>query len=330
MPSKCIGCDGKACIFGVGGKAKKPSAGHETCIWCRPLALEEECFMKTKRGALVKQFKAMSAEQQAVAKKPLDDEYVPYFESGASDRCIGTAEGEACTFALSARGEPVKLHGKGLRCFFCDGKSLIEKCSSEVGKAELIGMLRRMGPAARTKAIEERVPEDFRKHFHEAFAHSLDLGMTRAKKRPAAALGTAHAADVWRHALLKRQRVDAAASEEQQKKYREQVLADRARARWRFGVDKRHAAGEAVDNDTGLDPPQHSKLAIDFDHWCRSNSWAMCATCSSMVPRELTEKGLSHVLPATIHQRSCPRCRAKVECNAPVPAEVPAPLQGPF
>ena len=144
-------------------------------------------------------------------------------------------------------------------------------------------MMRRMGPAARQKAIEERIPEEFRKHFRKAFATSVDLGMTRAMKRPAAALGTAHSADVWRGALSKRQRVDAAASEDQLKKYREQLLADRARARWRFGVDRRHPAGEAVDNDTGLDPPTHSKLAIDFDHchWCRSNSWGMCATCGT-------------------------------------------------
>ena len=308
MPRKCIGCDGKACIFGVGGKAKKPSAGHETCIWCRPLALEEECFMKTKRGALVKQFKAMSAEQQAVAKERLDDEYVPYFAAAeeSTTRCVGTEDGEACCFAQTARSGPVTLHGKGLRCFFCDGKSLGEKCKSDVGLAELVGMLRRMGPVARQKAIEERIPEESRKHFRTAFARSMDIGITRAKKRPAAALGAAHSADVWRCALSKRQRVDAAATGEQQKKYREEVLADRARARWRFGVEKRHPAGAAVDNDTGLEPPTHSQLAIDFDHWCRSNSWAMCSTCSSMVPRELTEKALSYVFPPTIHQRSCP------------------------
>ena len=139
----------------------------------------------------------------------------------------------------------------------------------------------------------------------------------------ARALGTAHAADVWRHALLKRTMQPA----RKQKKYRELVLADRARARWRFGVDKRHAPGEAVDNE---DPPAHSKLAVDFDQWCRSNSWAMCSACSSMVPRELTERALSHVLPAIVNQSSCPRCRAKVDVQRSCPGRGACALTRPF
>ena len=43
-------------------------------------------------------------------------------------------------------------------------RALVDKCSSEVGKAELVGVMRRMGPAARHKAIEERIPDEFRKH----------------------------------------------------------------------------------------------------------------------------------------------------------------------
>ena len=106
MPKKCCGWKGKACVFGAGGKAKQVGRGQEACLWCRPPALEEECLMKTKRGALVKQFRAMSAEQHAVAKKRLHAEHVPLFESGVSKRCIGTEGGEACSFAQTWALQP--------------------------------------------------------------------------------------------------------------------------------------------------------------------------------------------------------------------------------
>ena len=135
-----------------------------------------------------------------------------------------------------------------------------------------------------------------------------------ARKRPSSAVSSADRSAEWSKVLGKRQRVDKDATEAEQKSYREKVLNDRARARWRFGIEKkRHPRGEAVDNDTGLAPPSHSKLAVDFDQWCRTNSWAVCGKCSSMIQRELTEKALTQVFPVEASEKFCPRCRAKVQ-----------------
>ena len=85
------GCDGKACTFSSDGKAKCASREHDACIWCRPAALEEECLIKTKRGALIKQFKVMSGEQQTLAKEHLTADYLPLFVAAGNGN--GTIQG---------------------------------------------------------------------------------------------------------------------------------------------------------------------------------------------------------------------------------------------
>ena len=240
----------------------------------------------------------------------------------AADWC-GMA-GDACVFGEADAGRPVRLKGKQARCTFCDAEALTAACATAAGRDKLVPRLRRMAVASREKAVEERIAEEFRAHFRRALAGAPGRGLQRAsRKRPAVA------ADTWEHVVGKRSSHTAPTSASAKKKYRQEVLDDRARARRHFGLAGRAVRGEEVSNDTGLPPPKRSKLALDIYNWCCNTLWGMCRVCSSMVPMPLTPSRLSNFRPspwATLSE--CSRCQAKVRCNAPVPEDIPEALRG--
>ena len=86
--------------------------------------------------------------------------------------------------------------------------------------------------------------------------------------------------------------------------------------------------GAEISNDTGLPLADHSRLAVDFQMWCKYNSWAQCESCMSMQPRDLTERTLHPDLPATTSSAYCSRCKAKESYEVPKPEDVPEPLRG--
>ena len=307
------------CQFGLHGAASQVRRERQPCLWCSDerLAAITKKMLSTHYSHLTEDQKKLAMEHlERLGRK--DDVMKPW-------RCPGR-KGEACVFALAASAAPAQGQA-GKTCIFCNEKDLGEKCKTKAGKTEVANMLLRMGEDSRHKALNERVPSDFKAHIQKI----MD-GLTSARgarKRPSSAVSSADRSAEWSKVLGKRQRVDKDATEAEQKSYREKVLNDRARARWRFGIEKkRHPRGEAVDNDTGLAPPSHSKLAVDFDQWCRTNSWAVCGKCSSMIQRELTEKALTQVFPVEASEKFCPRCRAKVQYHAPKPEHVPEPLRG--
>ena len=227
----------------------------------------------------------------------------------AADWC-GMA-GDACVFGEADAGRPVRLKGKQARCTFCDAEALTAACATAAGRDKLVPRLRRMAVASREKAVEERIAEEFRAHFRRALAGAPGRGLQRAsRKRPAVA------ADTWEHVVGKRSSHTAPTSASAKKKYRQEVLDDRARARRHFGLAGRAVRGEEVSNDTGLPPPKRSKLALDIYNWCCNTLWGMCRVCSSMVPMPLTPSRLSNFRPspwATLSE--CSRCQATDGCS---------------
>ena len=308
------------CAFGLHGVASRVDGQHQHCLWCsigsppsprRCSTLNTTSSLKIGRSW---RWGIWSAWEGRTMLRSL----------GVA--LVSTEKPVFFVFGLAASGGPAKWR-MGKTCIFCDQDGLDEKCKSKAGKTEVANMLLRMGEDSRRKALEERVASDFR-----ADIQKIMDGLTSARgarKRPSSAVSSVDRSAEWSKVLGKRQRVDKDATEAEQKTYRERVLNDRARARWRFGIEKkRHPRGEAVDNGTGLAPPSHSQLAVDFDQWCRTSSWAVCSKCSSMIQRELTEKALTQVFPFEVSEKICPRCRAKVRYHAPKPADVPEPLRG--
>ena len=164
---------------------------------------------------------------------------------------------------------------------------------------------------------------------HQQFFENLAGPAVPVAKRPAARAAVKIDKDIdWGTCLAKRKNNRAEPTEPSRKRYREKVLEDRARVRRRFDIAGRAAKGEEVDNDTGLPPPKRSRLAADVHCWCKNNSWAICAECSSMVMREMTEKGLTRELAPVIQKRLCSICRGVVKYAVPDPATTPAELIG--
>ncbi|CAK9052062.1 unnamed protein product [Durusdinium trenchii] len=325
MPTKCAGIDGLACAFGLHGGALQTGGGYTRCVWCSADRMAKAVDTKPGRANLSKALKAMGAEQQQRALRRVPAGFRAAFEAmvARADYCPGVV-GEACVFAEADAGRPVQLKGKQARCTFCDAEALTAACATAAGRDKLLPWLRRMAAASREKAVEERLGEEHRAYFRLALAGAPGRGLQRAsRKRPAAA------ADTWAHVVGKRSSHTAPASASAKKKYRQEVLDDRARARRHFGLAGRAVRGEEVSNDTGLPPPKRSKLALDIYNWCCNTLWGMCRVCSSMVPMPLTPSRMSNSRPspwATLSE--CSRCQAKVRCNAPVPEDVPEALRG--
>ena len=186
---------------------------------------------------------------------------------------------------------------------------------------QVLGKLRRLSVAARARALEERLPPDAVEYFQAQLQGP-------APKRAAGRGGRRPLPVLWRGALASRQTAAAPASAATKKKYREQVLADRARARRRMGQpSKRTPAGEAVENTTGLPPAKRRRLAEDFERWCLFDSWSMCENCGLLAPRDLTESTLNKPQPPTNPSGKCSRCKAARVQPVVTLADVPEVLR---
>ena len=200
------------------------------------------------------------------------------------------------------------------------------RCRTGTGRSNVLQRLRRMAATSRQKAVQERVPEEHKAYFEKAFTadgNNNKPGAKRAsRKRPASVGGSD-----WKSVLEQRQSLSGKRLDDEVKKYRKQVLDDRARVRRCFGLPGRATRGAEVNNETGLPLPKRRKLGQQLHEWCRSGSWGMCRQCHSMVPLDLTEAALQREKAPTIPAGQCNRCQAKIVCAAPVPEEVPEPLR---
>jgi hypothetical protein len=192
----------------------------------------------------------------------------------------------------------------------------------------VLGKLRRMSVAGRRRALEERMPPEHQAFFEER----LEVNVQRppaVRRRPAARVTLHELQRRWKTALEARRPLRAASSAAEKKKYRERVLADRARARTRMQQPSlRTQPGEQVENSTGLPPAKRRRVAESFERWCFFNSWSMCASCGMLAPRDLTEATLIKDQKVTHAAGSCSRCRASRSLPALELASVPEPLQG--
>ncbi|CAE7365302.1 unnamed protein product [Symbiodinium natans] len=268
-------------------------------VFCDPDRLATACVQPQSRGQIKRLLLALTPEYQRLALERVPEDFRGYFQAELAKPkvCVGMS-GERCAFALAARGGP----------------------------AQVLGKLRRLSVAARARALDERLPPDTVEYFEAQLQGP-------APKR-AAGRGSRRLLDrqelpiLWRGALASRQTAAAPASAATKKKYREQVLADRARARRRMGQpSKRTPAGEAVENTTGLPPAKRRRLVEDFERWCLFDSWSMCENCGLLAPRDLTESTLNKPQPPTNPSGKCSRCKAARVQPVVTLADVPEVLR---
>merc|ERR1712023_561951 len=113
---------------------------------------------------VIRSLKSFKGEVLDKALQVLPAAHRPYIQSklDGSQRCPGNGS-EKCCFALSKRGGAARTRSK--LCIICDSEALIAVCSTEAGIANLKANLNCMTARARGKAIEERIPEQYKYEF---------------------------------------------------------------------------------------------------------------------------------------------------------------------
>ena len=323
MPRLCAGsADGRACGFSaVEGRRARVGGSYERCIFCDPDRMETSCLRPGGRSDIARLLRSFAPDIRQRALQQVPQEFRGYFDQ-EEDRlpwyCPGRG-GEACVFASAAHGGPVQVRGRRARCEFCDEDSLLQCCADDRGLRQLAHKLRRMNPASRDKALE-RIPVE-----HHPTLQQLTT--------PTAA----HVRQCWAEALKERVAVARQGDTEVFARYREKVLADRARARRQLAApdtsEESHASrnrlrrnSEQIDNDTSLAPAKVSDLARHFERWCEYNSWTICSGCSLLAPRDLNEQTLTKNASVLGPAAACVHCSGSRPGTVPQKPDVPEAL----
>ncbi|CAJ1352730.1 unnamed protein product, partial [Effrenium voratum] len=237
---------------------------------------------------------------------------LPRKRRGSTDTCRG-AFGAPCRFSTEAPGGPAAARNKGAdRCCFCASSAMTQALATARGG----------GIVARLKVF---------KSFGEAEPSILAEALRRVElwaPDRAEALRAKAQEPKWRRA------VTAEPTPERRKTYRAAVLADQRFAKRRFFPDaprRARATGAelvaAVDNDCDLPVASCSKETVSLQRWCQQGAWGMCPRCSSLQPRNLTEKALFGNAAAEVAPSACRRCKAACPHFVPKPEDVPEPLR---
>ena len=261
---------------------------------------------------------ALAPEYQQIALERVPAAFRDYFSHELSKpwTCAGMG-GERCTFGSC--GKAVQVKGGARRCLFCRPEDLWPMCEDEAERRQVLAKLRRMPAGGRNRVLEERLLPEVAEYFRA----QLVLPVAQRNRGPAAAPAQ------WSAILASRASPYAPASAAAKKRYREAVLADRARARRRMQQPPmRVARGEEVENTTGLPSAKCRRLAVDFERWCLKDSWSMCSACGVLAPHELTESSLRRSPKPTHAPGACFRCKASRSQPSLALQDVPEPLRG--
>jgi hypothetical protein len=130
--------------------------------------MQELCRDKNNCAMSVRALRSFTSGVQAKAMEYIPEDERLWFRSRLPEpqRCCGQGE-EPCVFAQTEAGGPSLAEGPRLACLWCSPEELAERCASEAGLAQLWEALRGMQPAARCKAILERVPCAARSRFED-------------------------------------------------------------------------------------------------------------------------------------------------------------------
>ncbi|CAJ1414910.1 unnamed protein product, partial [Effrenium voratum] len=304
---------------------QRVAAGVEHCVFCDYEAMAAACLTANGRRAVLQSLKAMiHPDFRDIAVEQIPNEYKAHFVRGlVSARFCRGFEGEACVFALAKTGGPARVEKRGASsCCFCDPAAIGAKVDLPGGLKDLAAALKKMSEAAQVKALAERIPEDVR-------ARVTELLQPDRRRRLGAPPPLEEIQRRWAPLLAKRQSAKPPASAAAKKAYRERALSDRARGRRHAGRAKERAVRDApVDNAPPAPPAKRSAKAVGLERWALHYSWAQCAGCGLMLPKDLTQKALLRDRPATARPSECFRCRGARDLPAPKPEDVPAPLQG--
>ena len=350
----CVGRDDEQpCCFradGTGAAAQAP-VGRERCAFCDKGYMASLC-ADHDHAMVLKKLKNLPEDLQEKGLEYIPDDQKAWFRAqvAKATRCVGL-DGEACVFGLSLRGDRARTLGQSSTCDFCDRAKLAEKCASSSERDKLKAKIRKMCPAARQKAIEERIPPEQRAHFEDVIpadapppppvpvaprprarraAQAAGLPAEPPVGADAALAGLKRARTTWVEPLARRQSAGAAPTQQEAENYRRARARAQQAVRTKLGMagDAYGNAGPKGDDDgTGLPPATVSLRAHHFERWCLTGSWAMCKVCFSLQPRDCLPATFDKVPDPYINAGQCWRCNSARKHVAPQPSVCPAPLR---
>lgn len=317
-------CANAACQFGTDGQRMRVDTGG-SCPWCVAATLATKAGDRRYRPMLVRSFRNMTADAQAEAMDRLPIEHRHHFANvaGRATRCYG--RGSPCIFGRN--GQRLQTCYRSFRCVFCSADSLQTLCNTASGLQRIATLMTQQSDDAKTVVMEHRLPQDYL-----AIIKRKLLGLEIARV-PSEDLVTnalqAHKKCRWKDYLRVRRYASAAPTEGQRKRFREEVLQNRAYARKKMRVDApRHPRGAPVDNDSGMPLPVTSIFAKRLYNWNINNSWGMCQVCDSVVPRDLSEKTFTADAPMAVPKHTCSNCSTRKSVPLPTDKDVPQSLRG--
>ena len=296
---------------------------------------------KVESQSVLRRYGYLTADQRKIALRRVRDAgNRAWLTNKAPKRCAGLAgTDQPCVFALGPQPAPAQVHGKSVRCKFCDLGRLARDCGTQKKKDRIKRQLARMGKKSRRIAIEERIPaehrEDFRSVYQRAVSRprppALDKSWVGLQPYTEEELEARYAAGrkLWEPILRERGMIAQPAATEAE--YRQVMLADRKKTLSMMRSPEahvRHPHGAPVSNEDPLPKANGTRLSANLQLWCEFNSWQVCGNCQSMVQRNLEPAGLEGLLDPRC--RECVNCRLGASQKLFVPSRevIPDDLQG--
>ena len=251
-------------------------------MFCDDGMLAEAFLDIRKRKNLVKKFKNMSDEAKASAIERAPADYRTALRE-AAHRSKWCNNGEECVYGV--RGGRVRLR-EGSHCLLCSPTMLSRRLGARNGITFVANKVRKIARDKWAHEIDSRVPEEHRRVLSLRLGLGRDASPQQDEDRAAKR--------IWDAVVRHRQCSLSPPTEDEAKKYRSEVLEDRARARRTMRVSStRIARGAPADKDTSLPPAKRYKLADDLRFWCNFNSWRLYENCGVPNPIRITPESLT-------------------------------------
>ena len=176
-------CSNVACNFSASG-GRQQVAGALRCVFCDPDLMQAWCLEGSKRRKLTQMLKSMPDGPKETALAIVPEDFREHFRAQLSKQksCNGLGE-EACDFALRPEGGPAEVRSKRGQCLFCRPTALLAKCETPQGRHVLATKMRKMAAKRRARALEHRIPAQWREVLVGLLADAPDGGV---RKKPAA------------------------------------------------------------------------------------------------------------------------------------------------
>ncbi len=175
------------CVFGykgnLTGNHARTTRGRRACLFCDRERLNAAFHDRKASADVRRQYSRLDEVQKGIAlERVADAANRRWLSGGVPRRCAGNGQ-EECVFAQTPTQARARTHGKKTRCKFCKPRRLARSCATQHGRNKVKAALAHMCSKSRWKAIEERIPEEYRAEFRCRYARTSNGGRSCAMSK---------------------------------------------------------------------------------------------------------------------------------------------------